>query len=100
VQEVQQVVGILAGGVEADGELDRTVALHDLFESLPQLPIAGRRLGKGQLGRRRLEVVAQEAGVAPVARRVDADADAYGCRRGGWRELGQAGRLRSGCVVW
>ena len=36
VQEVEEVVGILAGGVEADDEVERAVALGDAFEALAE----------------------------------------------------------------
>ena len=36
VQEVEQVVGILAGGVETDDEVDGAVALGDAFEALAE----------------------------------------------------------------
>ena len=54
VQKVQQVVGILAGGVEADDKVDAAVAVHDLFEPLAELGVACCRLGELQLGRGRL----------------------------------------------
>jgi hypothetical protein len=67
VQEVQQVVGILARGIEADEELHRSVPLGDLLQALQQLRVAGGRFGKGQLCLRRLLLVAEEASVVAVA---------------------------------
>src|SRR5262249_48023074 len=76
VQKMQQVVGVLSGGVETDDQVDGAVTLDNVFEALAKLPVADGRLGERQFGRGRLQVVAQEAGVVPVARRVDADAEA------------------------
>src|SRR5262245_38172096 len=80
VEEVQEVVGVLAGGVEADDEQARAMAAGDLLEPLAELAVAGGRLGERELRGGRLEVVAQEGGVVAVARRVDADTEA--ARRG------------------
>ncbi len=80
VQEVQQVVGVLAGGVETDDKGDGGVALGDPFEPLPKLAVAVGGLGEGQFVGRGLPVVAQEGGVVAVARGVDADADTHGWR--------------------
>src|SRR5262245_8674579 len=82
-QEVEEVVGILAGGVEADDEEARAVAAGDLFEPLPELAVAGGRLGELEFLGGGLEVVAQEGGVVAVARGVDADAEAARRGRGG-----------------
>ena len=67
MQEVDQVIGILPGSVEADDEVHVAVPLHDSFEALPQLGIAVGILGEGQLVGGRLEVVPEEGGVVPVA---------------------------------
>ena len=92
MQEVQQVVGILSGGIDTDDEVDRVIALDDPFESLTELGIARGRLGELQFGRRRLQVVAQERGLVPVARGADADQ---------LRLAGLArGRLRNPRLVW
>src|SRR5262249_37093733 len=95
VEEVGQVVGVRAGGIEADDEDARAVAAGDLFEPLPELAVAGGRLGELEFGGGRLEIVAQEGGVVAVARRVDADAQAAR-RRGGWRSAVAEGRRRRG----
>jgi hypothetical protein len=87
VQEVEQIVGILPGGVEPDDEVAGAVALDDAFEALAEQRVPGGRLGKLQLVGGRLEVVLEEGGVVAVAGGVDADATA-------------ARRLRSGSVVW
>ncbi len=91
VQEVPQVVGILACGVEAEDEVNGAVALDDKFETRSELGVAVGGLGELQFGGGGLQVVAQEGGVVAVARGVDADAEAS--------EL-VAGRLRSGSRVW
>src|SRR5262249_48532672 len=67
VDEVQEVVGVLAGGIEADDEVNGAVTPQDAFKTLPQLAIAGGGLGERQFGGGGLEVVAQEAGVVAVA---------------------------------
>ena len=83
VQEVEQVVGVLAGGVEADDEGDGAVALGDAFEALAEEGVAGGGLGEGEFVGGGLEVVAEEGGVVAVAGGVDADAEAAGRLRGG-----------------
>ena len=90
MQEVQQVVGILPGGVEADDEVDGAEALGDEIESLAELVIAAAGLGEEQFGGGGLQIGSQEGGVVAVARGVDADADARRCTIGVvWR--GEAG---------
>ena len=54
MQEVQQVVGVLPGGVETDDEGDGVVALGELFEALAELGLAAGILGELQLGGGRL----------------------------------------------
>jgi hypothetical protein len=73
---VKEVVGILAGGVEADEEEWRAVPLDDAFELVAEEAVAGGGLREGQFRGSRLEVVTQEAGVVAIARGVDADAAA------------------------
>jgi len=51
--------------------------LHDLLQPLAKLLITGRRLSERQLCPRRPQIVAEEASVMPLARRVDADADTW-----------------------
>jgi hypothetical protein len=87
VQEVQQVVGVLAGGIQADDEADRRVACGDLLEALVEPGLAVGRLGERQLGGGGLLILTQEGAVVAVARGVDADPDADG-----WA----GGLLRSG----
>ena len=43
---MQQVVGVLPGGIEADVESDGVVALGELFEALAELGIAAGILGE------------------------------------------------------
>jgi hypothetical protein len=80
---MQEMVGILPAGVEADNEVHVAVTRDDLLEALAQLRVTGSRLDERQFGGSGLKVVAQEGGVVPVARGVDADADS--CLRGGGR---------------
>ena len=96
MQEVEEVVGVLSGGIETDDEVNGAVALGNSFEALTELGIAGGGLDEGQLVGGGLQVVAEEGGVVSVSCGVDADADARGragrnCRRS---------RLRSGSVLW
>jgi len=67
VEEVQEVVGVLAGGIEADDEGDGGVAAGEVFESLSELGVAVGGLGELQLVGGGLEVVAEEGGVVTVA---------------------------------
>jgi hypothetical protein len=93
---VEEVVGVLAGGIEADDEVNGAVALREAFEALAELGITGGGLDEGQFVSRGLQIVAQEGSVVSVACGVDADADARG-----WagRNRGRS-RLRSGSVLW
>ena len=96
MEEVEEVVGVLPGGIETDNEVNGAVALSEAFEALAELGIAGGGLAEGQFVGGGLPIVAQEGGVVAVACGVDADADAR--RRAGrnrWRS-----RWRSGIVVW
>jgi hypothetical protein len=43
VQEVEQVVGVLAGGVQADEEMDGALALDNLVKALAEGGVAGGR---------------------------------------------------------
>jgi hypothetical protein len=78
-QEADEVVGVLAGGVEADGEVDGGMGGGEAGEAFAEqgVPLGG--LGEGEVGGGGLEVVTEESGVVAVARGVDADAEA---RRG------------------
>ena len=55
---MQHIVGVLPGGIQADGEGNGTMPLYQDFEALPEQGVAGSRLGEGQLLGGRLEVVA------------------------------------------
>jgi hypothetical protein len=90
LEEVQEVVGVLSGGIDADGEGDGGVASGDGLEALAEQGIADARLGEGEFGGGGLEIVAEEGGIMAVAEGVDADADANG----------RGGRLRVGVGVW
>jgi len=78
VQEAQQVVGVLPGNVEANGDGRAGMALCQQLKAPAELGVAGRGLSKGQLGSGRLAGAAQEGGVVAVTRSVDADAEAGG----------------------
>lgn len=67
MQEVQQIVRVLSRGIEAHDEVDGAVALDDLFESLPEAGIALSRLGELEFRRGRLQIVAQESRIVPLA---------------------------------
>jgi hypothetical protein len=83
VEEVQQVVGILPGGVEADDEVNGTLAAGDLFEALAELGVAVGGLGEGEFTGGGLEVVLEEDSVVAVAGGVDPDRAATAGGRGG-----------------
>ncbi len=67
VAEVEEVVGVLPGGVESDDQVEEPVPLDDAFEALAERCGASGRLGDGELGGGGLEVVAEEGGVVAVA---------------------------------
>jgi hypothetical protein len=67
LEEVQEVVGILSGGIESDVEVDRIMPLGDVFEPLAQLRVTVGGLGEGQFVAGGLEVMAKEGGVVSVA---------------------------------
>jgi hypothetical protein len=54
---MEQVVRILAGGIEADDELHRTVVLGDAFEPRAEAGRAGGGLGEREFLGGRLKVV-------------------------------------------
>jgi hypothetical protein len=88
-EEVQEVVGVRAGGIEPDKEGDGSVAPGQQFEALAELGVALGGLGDGEFGGGRLEVLAQKSGVMAVAGSVDADADADGWVGGPLRSRGR-----------
>jgi hypothetical protein len=85
VEEVQEVIGILAGSIDANDKGDSMVALHEILQAPPELAVARGRFGEWEFRGRRLKVFAEEGGVVAVARGVDADADADGKECGGGR---------------
>ena len=91
MQEVEQVVGVLASGIEADHEGDTAQPLRDAFQALAQERVAGGRLGEGEFVGSRLQVVLEEGSVMAAAGGVDADGDASDR---------VTGPLRSGSVLW
>jgi hypothetical protein len=64
---VQQVVGKLSGGIEADAEVVRAMALGNVVQALSQLGITCGCFDERQVGGGRLQVVAQEDGVVAAA---------------------------------
>ena len=46
VQEMDQVLGVLAGSIEADEEVHGAALLGQVVEALSQEGVAGRRLGE------------------------------------------------------
>jgi hypothetical protein len=94
MQEVEEVVGVLPGGVEPDDEVDGAEALGDEFETSAEFAIAVAGLGEEEFGGGGLQIGPEEGGVVAIARGVDADADA---RR---RRFGAGWRWRSGSVLW
>lgn len=91
MQEVEQIVAILPGSVESDAEVNVAVLGEDLLEARPKLSIAEGGLDELQFAGGGLKVIVHKGGVVPIARGVDADANA--------RHFG-IGRLRSGSVLW
>jgi hypothetical protein len=87
VEEVEEVLGVLASGIQANDEVNGRAALGDVLQALAQEDVAGSRFGEWQFGSSGLEVVPKEGGVVAVARGVDADAE-------------PAGRLGSGSGLW
>jgi hypothetical protein len=86
VKDMDQVIGILPGGIESNVEPARCMAASDPFESIAKLCITLGGLGEREFVGSRLEVIAQEGDIVAVTRGVDADAEARGKR----------GRLRDG----
>ena len=76
MQEVEEVVGVLARGIKANAEVSGRMALGNLFQALPQQRVAGSGFRELQLGGRGLEVILEEGGLVTVAGGVDADAEA------------------------
>src|SRR5262249_35188894 len=95
VEGVEEVLGVLAGGVQADDEVGGRGALGDALQGLAQEGVAGGGLGELQLGGGGLEVVPEEGGVVAVAGGVDADADPAR-RLWGGSGLWEAGGPRGG----
>jgi hypothetical protein len=87
VEEVQQVLGILAGGIATDDDGDGPPALAAAFQLLAEAGVAVRGFGEERFARRGLQSIGEKGSVVSVARGVDADTAA-------------SGRLRSGRRLW
>jgi hypothetical protein len=104
LEEVDQVVGVRSGGIDADGEGGAGVLAGELFEALLELGVSGAGLGEPQWGAGRLEVGGEERGDVAVARGVDTHTDAdrwgrgvgVGCPDHGISRRWNAGERRSG----
>src|SRR5262245_28393135 len=75
VEPGEQVVGVQAGGVESDVEVDAAMPGDEVEQPLAELRILGGRLDDFEVRGGGLEVGVEEGGVVAVAGRVDADAD-------------------------
>src|SRR5262249_26534693 len=84
VQEVQEVVGVLAGDVEADGEGGVGVAAGQQLQALAQPGVAVGGLGEGQLGTGGVQGGGKEGGVGAGTE----GGDAGGGRGGGTSRAG------------
>ena len=69
---MEEVVGVLPGGVEADDEVGRAVPPRDVFEALAQEGIAGGGLGEGQ-GEQVMELVEQARALAAARASMGSD---------------------------
>ena len=67
VEEVEEVVGVLAGGIEADDKGDGRVVVGEVFEASAELGVAGGGFGEGEFGGGDLVVVVEEGGIVAVA---------------------------------
>jgi len=67
VEEVDQIVGVLPGGIESNVKAARRMAASDPFESIAKLRITFGGFGEREFVGSRLEVLAQEGGVVTVA---------------------------------
>ena len=65
--EGDEVVGIEAGGIEADVEVDAAVTGNEIDESLAELGIAGGCFNDFEVGGGRSQVGIEEGGVVSVA---------------------------------
>jgi hypothetical protein len=79
----EQVVGVQAGGIQADVEVDAAMPGDEIDESLTEAGVPGGGLDHLQVGRGGLEVGGEEGGVVAVPGRVDADPDVDDERVGG-----------------
>lgn len=89
VEEVEEVVGILADGVEANVKMNGAALGDDGVEASAEFGIAVGILGEGAFGGGVLEVVAKEHGVVAIASGVGADPDGasgrFGSPSASWR---------------
>ena len=78
MQEGEQVVGIAAGDVEAEVEVDRAMLVAEGSQATLELLVALGRLDELEFRGGGLQIGIQEDGVMPITRGVDADADGNG----------------------
>ena len=75
-EELLEVVGVLAGGVDTDMEVDQRMLSAQLLEAVAQGLVAGAVLGDGERLGGGLEIGPEERDAVAVSGGVDADADA------------------------
>ncbi len=81
-EELLEIVGVLAGGVDADMEVDQRILSAQLLEAVAQGQVAGAVLGDGERLGGGLEIGPEERDAVAVSGGVDADADAVEGRGG------------------
>ena len=67
IEPGDEVVGIEAGGIDADEEVNAAVLVHQVGEALPKLGVADGGLDDFQFRRGGLELGVEEGGVMAVA---------------------------------
>ena len=80
VEEVEEIVGVLPGGIESDGEGDTGVSGGDVLETLEELSVSVGGFDELQWFSSGLVVGLNEGGEVSVSRGIDTDTDGY--RRG------------------
>ena len=72
---MEEVVGILPCGIDADVKMNRAAFGEDSFEPGSELAIAVGALGESEFLGGGLEVIAEEGGIVAVASGIDTDTD-------------------------